>query len=97
MRAYVIADVEVLDPEAYVEYTENVPATIAAHGGRFLVRGGAVEALEGDWRPRRFVIVEFPSPEAARDWYESDEYAALAEIRKRHSDGRLVLVEGYEP
>ena len=94
MAAYVIADVDVTDPAGYDEYRKGVPATIAAHGGRYLARGGAVQVLEGDWIPRRAVILEFPSLERARAWYDSPEYRPLREMRARASDSRLVIIDG---
>jgi len=94
MPAYVIADVEVTDPATYEEYRKGVPATIAAHGGRYVARGGAVEVLEGDWIPRRAVILEFPSVERIKAWYDSPEYRPLRELRKRASNSRLVIIEG---
>ena len=94
MAAYVIADVEVTDPAGYDEYRKGVPATIAAHGGRYLARGGEVQVLEGDWIPRRAVILEFPSLERARAWYDSPEYRPLREMRARASDSRLVIIDG---
>jgi uncharacterized protein (DUF1330 family) len=94
MAAYVIADVTVKDPEAYAEYRRQVPATVAKHGGRFLVRGGAWESIEGDWRPGRVVVIEFPDLAAARAWYGSQEYAPLITLRQRASAGHLILVEG---
>jgi uncharacterized protein (DUF1330 family) len=95
MPAYVIADVEIHDVDTYRrEYSAGVPATIAAHGGRFLVRGGAVERLEGDWNPGRFVVIEFPDADAARGWYESEEYRRLREVRWRNADSRILLVDG---
>ena len=94
MTAYVIADIDVHDQEAYREYAALVPATLAPYGGRFLVRGGAHETLEGDWQPRRMVVLEFPSADAARCWYGSPEYAAALAMRRRASTGSLVLVEG---
>ena len=94
MRGYVIADVDVLDDEAYAEYRKQVPATLELYGGRFLVRAGAWEALEGDWSPRRLVVLEFDSPEQARAWYESEEYRGPKELRQRASNGNLLLVEG---
>lgn len=94
MAAYVIANVEITDPEAYEEYRRAVPETIERYGGRFLVRGGASEVLEGDWQPKRIVVLEFPDADAARRWYSSDEYRPLIEIRRRASRGSLVLVEG---
>jgi uncharacterized protein (DUF1330 family) len=94
MTAYVIADIDVHDQETYREYTALVPDTLKPHGGRFLVRGGSHEPLEGDWRPRRVVVLEFPSTEHARRWYASDEYVAAMAIRRRASTGNLMLVEG---
>jgi uncharacterized protein (DUF1330 family) len=94
VKGYVIADVDVRDPETYQEYRAQVPATLEPYGGRFLVRGGANEVLEGEWRPHRLVVLEFDSPEQARAWYESEEYRAPKELRQRVSVGNLVLVEG---
>lgn len=97
MPVYVIADLEVLDPDGYEPYRLQVPATIAAHGGRYLARGGAVEVLEGHWAPRRCVIVEFPDLETFRSWWESPEYVALRAIRERTTRSNLVVVQGIAP
>lgn len=94
MPAYVIADVDVHDQETYREYTKLVPPSLEPFGGRFLVRGGAHQPLEGGWQPHRLVIIEFPSAEQARAWYESEAYTAAKAIRQRSSGGSLVLVEG---
>jgi uncharacterized protein (DUF1330 family) len=95
MAAYVIADVDVHDPETYArDYSAHVLPTVEAHGGRFLVRGGAYEVLEGDWQPARVVVIEFPSVEDARRWHESEEYRPLRDLRQRLSRGNLILVEG---
>lgn len=94
MPAYVIANVDVHDPEAYQEYAAGVPETIARHGGRYLARGGAVEALEGDWEAHRLVILEFGSVEQAKGWYASDDYQAVAAIRHRTASTRIIVVEG---
>ena len=94
MSAYVIAEVDVADPAAYEDYRKQVPATVAKYGGRFVVRGGKVEPLEGGWTPKRIVLLEFPSFEQAQKWYRSPEYAPLIALRQRASRGRLVLVEG---
>jgi uncharacterized protein (DUF1330 family) len=93
VAAYVIANVTVHDPEAYRAYTAVTPKTIADHGGRFISRGGDVEVLEGDWRPSRLVIIEFPSIEAARAWYTSPEYEEAKELRLATSDSQLVLTD----
>ena len=94
MATYLIADVEVTDPQAYEQYRQRVPAIIAAHGGRYLARGGAIDVLEGDWVPRRAVILEFPSREQAMAFYRSPEYQPLIAIRQAASNSRLVLVDG---
>ena len=94
MAGYVIADIDVQDPESYDEYRKHVPATLEAYGGRFVVRGGATETLEGSWSPKRIVVLEFPSVERARAWYESEEYREPKQLRQRASTGSLLLVEG---
>ncbi len=81
MVAYVIADVDVLDSAKYEEYKKLTPQAIAKHGGRFLTRGGQTAVLEGDWRPGRVVLIEFPSLEAARSFYTSVEYTAARRAR----------------
>ena len=94
MAAYVIADVEVKDAETYERYRPIAAETVAKYGGRFLVRGGRVEPLEGGWSPKRIVVLEFPSMEQAKRWYSSPEYAPGIELRQAASVGRLILVEG---
>lgn len=94
MSVYVIADIEVTDPEAFERYRQAVPATITAHGGRYLARGGALTVLEGDWSPRRCVVLEFPDRARFQAWWDSPEYVPLRELRVRSTRSRLVLVEG---
>ncbi len=94
MAAYLIANVEVTDPAGYEEYRKQVPATIAAYGGRYLARGGAMEVLEGDWVPNRVVILEFPSMAQLKTWYDSPEYRLLRQIRGRTTKSSAVVVEG---
>ena len=94
MAAYVIASIEVTDPETYAEYRAQVLPTVERYGGRFLVRGGNSEILEGSWQPQRVVVLEFPDADAARRWHSSDEYRPLIELRQRASNGNLLLVEG---
>ena len=94
MSAYVIGDIEVTDPAVYEDYRKQVAATVQKYGGRFVVRGGKVEALEGGWSPKRLVMLEFPSMEQAQKWSRSSEYAPLIALRQRASRGKLVLVEG---
>jgi uncharacterized protein (DUF1330 family) len=94
MAAYLILDIHVEDPEEYAAYRERSPATLEAYGGRYLVRGGPHEVVEGDWNPERVVVVEFPSVGRAREWYESPEYQAIVDMRKRGAPSQVVLVEG---
>ena len=94
MPAYVLAEIEITNPEGYKEYTSQVPATIAKYGGRFVVRGGKAQVLEGDWPERRRVLIEFPSVEAARKWFDSPEYEKPKAMRQANSKGRLLLLEG---
>ena len=94
MAAYLIADVEVLDPSGFAEYQQRVPATITQYGGRYLVRGGAPETLEGAWSPKRCVVLEFPSMAQLRIWYASPEYLPLIAIRQRTTRSKLVATEG---
>ena len=94
MAAYLIADINVKNPEIYAEYRRQVPATVERHGGRFLVRGGANEVLEGDWHPSRVIVIEFPDMAAAKAWYDSSDYKPLITLRQSASTGPLILVEG---
>ena len=94
MPAFVIANVTILDPVRYEDYKRMVPATLAPFGGRFIARGGQVDVLEGDWRPNRLVILEFPSVERARAWWSSPEYAEARALRQATSTGTLVILEG---
>jgi uncharacterized protein (DUF1330 family) len=94
MPAYLIADIEVTDPVGYEEYKKRVPPIIAAHGGRYLARGGASEVLEGTWRPKRSAIIEFASLASMKAFWESPEYQPLREIRERSAKSNLVVIEG---
>jgi uncharacterized protein (DUF1330 family) len=94
VAAYVIANVTVKDPVRYEEYRRLVSPTLSKYGGRFVARGGAMEVLEGDWRPSRLVIVEFPSIEQARQWWHSPEYAEAKAIRQATSEGTLLILDG---
>ena len=94
MTAYVFADIKVTDSAAYEPYRPLAAASIARFGGRFAVRGGAVELLEGEPLPERIVVIEFPDADTARRWYHSEEYQQALKIRQVASHGRLFLVEG---
>ena len=94
MPAYVIANVDVKDPALFEEYRKQVPATVAKHGGRFVVRGGTHERREGSWAVSRLVILEFPSLEQARRWYDSEDYREPKALRIKSATPDLVIVEG---
>ena len=94
MPGYVIADVTVTDPETYAGYRALTPGTIAAFGGRFLVRGGDHKVIAGDWTPGRLVLLEFDSLARAEAWYDSPAYVEARAIRQRASNGSLVMVDG---
>ena len=96
MAAYFIFDVDVHDQKTIEAYRKGVPATIAKYGGRFLVRGGTWTRLEGESEPKRLVVLEFPSVEQARSWYDSEDYRELKALRARAAKAHLVLVEGVE-
>lgn len=94
MAAYLIGDLQITDERAFQEYREKVPAVIAAYGGRYLVRGGAVLRLEGDGALHRVVVVEFPDMGKLTAFYESSEYRHLLSIRQKASRSNLIAVEG---
>jgi uncharacterized protein (DUF1330 family) len=94
MAAYIVVDIDVHDAPGLEEYRRQVPATVTKFGGRFLVRGGPFQVLEGAWQPKRLVLLEFPSVEQARRWYDSEEYRPLKAMRLKASTANLVLVDG---
>jgi uncharacterized protein (DUF1330 family) len=94
MTAYLIVDITVTDPVRYEEYRRLAGASVAAHGGTFLVRGGALAKLEGAWQPQRMVVIEFPSVEQARSWYDSPQYRAAREARAGAALMHMILAEG---
>lgn len=94
MPAYVLADIQVKNPEAYQEYIQKVPALIAKHGGAYRARGGDAKRLEGTWEPSRLVLLEFPDREAAEAFYEDPDYTGLKHIRLNTTHTNLILFEG---
>ena len=94
MPAYLIANVDVTDPVGYEEYRRLAPAAIAAHGGRYLARGGATTVLEGEFTPHRLVILEFPDMARLQAFYDSPEYEPLVAMRNRNARSSLVAIEG---
>lgn len=95
-KGYVLAELEVTDPALFAEYGKQVVATIQAFGGRYLVRGGNAERMEGDHPMRRMVVLEFPSVEQAKAWYNSKEYAPLKDMRIRSATTQLIIVAGVD-
>ena len=96
MPAYVIVETDVTDPERYEQYKAASPAAIAAGGGHFLVRGGELVVLEGDWRPPRLVMLEFEDLEAAKRWYESEVYQEAKKLREGAASFRAIAVQGID-
>jgi uncharacterized protein (DUF1330 family) len=94
MAAYIVVQVDVQDPVRYADYRTMVPPTLAKYGGRFIVRGGKTETLEGDWAPKRFVVVEFPNVEQAKAWWASPEYAEAKALRQATSETLMIVAEG---
>jgi uncharacterized protein (DUF1330 family) len=94
MPAYLIVETDITDPEQYEQYKAASPGAIAAHGGRFVVRGGETAVLEGDWNPKRLVVVEFDDLEAAKRFYDSPEYQAAMKLREGAANLNMIAVEG---
>jgi uncharacterized protein (DUF1330 family) len=94
VAGYIIVEVRVTDPEVYERYKAAVPATLAAYGGKFVVRGGRAENLEGDWEPGRIVVLQFESVEKAKAWWKSQEYATPKQLRQASSVTKMIVVEG---
>ena len=96
MPAYLIVETDITDPEQYEQYKAASPGAIAAAGGRFLVRGGEMAVLEGEWEPKRLVLVEFPDLETAKAFYESEQYQAAMKLREGAAHLNMVAVQGVE-
>lgn len=96
MPAYVIVETDVTNPEQYEHYKAASPAAIAAGSGRFLVRGGELDVLEGDWQPSRLVMLEFEDLGAAKRWYESEVYQETKKLREGAANFRAIAVQGVD-
>ena len=94
MTAFVIFDIEVTDPENYEGYKQLAAPTVASYGGKYIVRGGYTEILEGDWSPKRIVVLQFESVERAKAWINSPEYAEARALRHKYSISKAIVVEG---
>jgi len=97
MSAYVIVEVTIHDQKEYEKYKKLTPASITAYGGKFVVRGAQTECLEGNWNPERIVVLEFPTVERAKEWYNSKEYTTAKKIRHANATSKMIVVEGFEP
>lgn len=96
MSAYVIVETDITDPDRFEQYKAASPATVQAGGGRFVVRGGELAVLEGDWQPSRLVVLEFEDLAAARAWYDSETYQQAKKLRDGAAGLRMVAVQGVE-
>jgi uncharacterized protein (DUF1330 family) len=94
MSAYVIVEIDVTDPIGYEEYKKQAGATVAQHGGKYIVRGGKTEVLEGDWKPKRMVVLQFESMQCAKEWLNCEEYREPRKMRHRTAKTNMILVEG---
>ena len=94
MAGYVIVEDRITNEAAYAEFREKVGATVEAHGGRFLVRGGETEVFQGEWRPERIVVIEFDSVERAREWLHSPEFSKIWEIGARSVNASVIIAQG---
>lgn len=97
MAAYIIAEVSIHNPAEYEDYKKLTPGSLKNYHGKFIVRGGKTACLEGDWKPERIVVLEFPSVELAKAWWASEEYAPAKTLRQRTAHTKMILVEGYQP
>jgi uncharacterized protein (DUF1330 family) len=95
MPAYIIVEVTVHNPTEYEDYKKLTPGSLNNFQGKFIVRGGKTETLEGDWSPKRFVMLEFPTVELAKAWWASEEYAPAKALRQRTASTKMIMVEGF--
>ncbi|HEY0733003.1 MAG TPA: DUF1330 domain-containing protein [Chitinophagaceae bacterium] len=96
MKGYIIVEIEVHNPKEYEGYKLLSAASLKPYNGRFIVRGGKAETLEGEGNPKRIVVLEFPSVENAKAWWSSQEYAPAKKLRQQHATSRMIVVEGFE-
>jgi uncharacterized protein (DUF1330 family) len=94
MSAYVIVEIDIIDPSGYEEYKKLAGAPVDRYDGKYIVRGGRIEALEGDWKPKRIVVLQFESMQRAKDWLNCEEYREPRKMRHRTAKTRMILVEG---
>jgi uncharacterized protein (DUF1330 family) len=94
MPAYIVVEIDVHNPTEYEDYKKLTPGSLVNFQGKFIVRGGNTETLEGDWSPKRFVMIEFPTLELAKAWWTSEEYAPAKALRQRTASSKMIVVEG---
>ncbi len=94
MSACVIVEIDILDPAGYEEYKKLAGATVEKYGGKYIVRGGATEVLEGDWNPKRIVVLQFQSTQRAKDWLNCEDYREPRKMRHRTAKTNMIVVEG---
>lgn len=94
MAAFVIVEIEVHDQDLYKSYTQLTPDSIASYQGKFVARGGDTIVLEGDWQPKRLVLLEFPSVEIANSWWHSEDYSRARKIRQRAATTKMIIIDG---
>jgi len=95
MPAYIIVEIDIHDPKGYEEYKNQAGASVTKYGGKYIVRGGATEVLEGEWQPKRIVVLGFDSMQRAKDWLQSEEYREPRKMRHRTARTNMILVDGY--
>ena len=96
MSAYIIVEIDITEPVGYEEYKRQAAATVHKYGGKYIVRGGRTEVLEGDWQPKRIVILEFESLERAQEWLNCEEYREPRKLRHKTAKTNMILVEGFD-
>lgn len=94
MAGYIIVEIDVTDPVGYEEYKKLAGATVEKYGGKYIVRGGAAETLEGDWNPKRLVVLQFESVARAKEWLNCEEYREPRKMRHRTANSKMIVVEG---
>ncbi len=95
MPAYIIVEIDIVDPVGYEEYKKRAAATVEKYGGKYIVRGGETEVLEGEWKPKRIVVLQFDSTQHAKEWLNCEEYREPRKMRHRTSRTNMILVEGH--
>jgi uncharacterized protein (DUF1330 family) len=96
MPAYIIVEVSIHSPKEYEDYKKLTPTSLIPFEGKFVVRGGQAETLEGDWNPERIVVLEFPTLEKAKAWWNSEQYAPAKALRHRTANSKMIVVPGFE-